>query len=96
MKKYYFQESDENCYTIDYHLEYMKANGINEMKIFEAKMETGNGYYFCSEYGECGESGDGCGKDCCEYKPRNGKNGRCIHSKNTYEQTEKFIILISK
>lgn len=91
--KFYFREDDECCYTVESHLEYMKENCINEMKVFEAERETKSDYFWCKYYGETGEVGEGCGKMCDEYKPLNGKNGRCYHYGFCYEPTEKFIIL---
>lgn len=93
MKKLYFQKSDENCYSKEYHLEYMQENNIQQMELFESKVETGNGMFFCKHFFEIGEVNGTCGKICEAYAPRNGKNGRCRHSGHTYEQTEKSIIL---
>ena len=63
------------------------------MEVFEAKREVGSDYFFCTELDEVGEVGQGCGKFCYHYKPRNGKNGRCKHSGSVFEQTEKTKIL---
>jgi len=71
----------------------MKENGINQMQAFEAKIEHNTGYFFCRHFLEVGEVGQGCGKRCKQYKPRNGKNGRCINSANVYEHTDKSIII---
>jgi hypothetical protein len=71
----------------------MKEEGIDEIELIEAEMEAGTGYFYCTQYGECGIVGESCGKFCDEYKPRNGKNGRCRFSANTYEQTEKHFTL---
>lgn len=93
MAKYYFRDDDELSYTIQGHLDYMKEFDIKELKVFEAKMINDNEYFFCSKYFEVGEKGQDCGKFCKDYKPRNGKNGRCCFSSNCYEQTDKFRIL---
>ena len=92
-EKLYFKHDDEGCYTLNHHQEYMKDNFIDEMILFEAKRETGMGYFYCREYGEIGEVGEGCGKLCDGYKPNNGKNGRCKHYGWCYEQTENKFIL---
>jgi hypothetical protein len=42
---------------------------------------------------EVGEVGEGCGKFCQQYKPLNGKNGRCKHYGYVYEQTDKVKLL---
>lgn len=93
MAKYYFQKDDENCYNLVYHIQYMRENYIEQMEVFEAKAEYGTGYFFCLHYQEIGESGESCGKVCDHYSPRNGKNGRCKHHGNVYEQTDKVKLL---
>jgi hypothetical protein len=91
-KRYFFQKDDENCYTLDYHLQYMAENHIKEMDVYLAKRETQSDYFFCKHFQGCGERGE-CGKHCEAYKPRNGKNGICKHFGYTYEQTEKCFTL---
>ena len=94
MAKYYFRKDDENCYEIETHFSYMRENGITEMEVFEAKRETGTGYFFCKHHLEVGEVGQSCGVYECEsYIPNNGKNGRCKYSGYVYEQTDKKITL---
>ena len=91
--KLYFMKDDELCKPISLHKEWMKENGVQELTVFEAKMETKTKYFFCSEVGEIGETGESCGKYCESYHPRNGKNGRCRYSKNLYEQTDKAKLI---
>lgn len=94
--KYYFRsdDSDGNCYTIKQIKEDMKEQGISELKVFEAIREVGGDYFYCKKYYEIGDKSEGgCGKICDEYKPRNGKSGRCIHHSHTYEQGEKELII---
>lgn len=96
MAKFYFSpHEEETCYHKQYYLDYMKQNRIKEMTVFEAKAEIGSDMFFCKELLEVGMKGegDGCGKMCEHYKPRNGKSGRCKHSGFVYEQTEKSITL---
>lgn len=96
MAKFYFSSHEpEHCYPKQYHLDFMKENRIKEMTVFEAKAEIGSDMFFCKELMEVGAKGegDGCGKMCQHYKPRNGKSGRCIHSGHVYEQTDKSITL---
>jgi hypothetical protein len=95
MAKYYFRDDDDDemAYTIDSHLEYMDDHNIKELKVFEAKIVTGSDFFYCTKYFEIGEKGQGCGRFCDDYKPRNRKNGRCCYSSNCYEQTDKFRIL---
>jgi hypothetical protein len=67
----------------------MKENGLTEMDVFEAEIETDTGYFWCSEFDAITEKNDyTCGRWCEKYKPRNGKSGRCIFNKNCYDQTE--------
>lgn len=40
-------------------------------------------------------SGEGCGKECSYYKPRNGKNGRCRFSRNCYEPDYKNPMILN-
>ena len=91
MAKYYFADWDEEkCYTIDTHLDYMQENNITKMVIYEAKAEFGLGFFYCKEYMDVYEQdGMTCGKHCEKYKPRNGKNGRCVHNGYCYEKTDK-------
>lgn len=94
MKYFYFREDDdENCYLKKDILEDMRENGIETLKIFKAKRMTGEGYFWCTVNQEVGEVGNGCGRFCEAYKPRNGKNGRCRFSGYCYEPTEESEIL---
>lgn len=89
MSKYYFREDDdENCYQKASIIEQMKIDGITELSVVEAKRKTAMGYFYCQKYSEVGEVGESCGKQCGGYKPRNGKNGRCVYSGNCYSPTE--------
>lgn len=93
-EKFYFREDDdERCYLKKDIIEDMRDGGITSLKIFEAKRMTGESYFWCSLNQEVGEVGQGCGKYCSQYKPRNGKNGRCRFSSHCYEQTDKSITI---
>jgi hypothetical protein len=97
MSKFYFREDiDECCFTKKQIIEDMKEECISELKIFEAMRVTGESYFWCSINQEVGEKGEGCGRLCKQYKPRNGKNGRCRYSSYCYEHTDKSQILKSK
>ena len=94
MAKFYFREDDdERCYQKKDILAEMKEFGIAELKIFEAKRTIGESYFWCTVNQEVGEVGQDCGRFCPDYKPRNGKNGRCRFSGSCYEPTEKVTIL---
>jgi len=92
--KLYFCDIDgnENCYGLEYWKWYKSDNELSELKLTEAKRETGTGYFFCKEFKEVGETGN-CGKICSKYHPNNGKNGRCKHYGYCYEQTDKTITI---
>jgi len=92
--KLYFQKDEEMAYSLQYHLDYMKENDIKEMEVFEAKIEYVKGFFFCKEFGSMGEVGEGCGKICIEYSPRNGKSGRCKHSGHLYSPGKSKILKI--
>lgn len=95
MKYYFCFELDElMCFPLRYIKETLKDLDLDEVEVIEAKIVTGVGLYFCDEFRQVGETSDGyCGKTCEKYSPRNGQNGRCRHSKNTYEPTEKRKII---
>jgi hypothetical protein len=94
-KSLYFEKDSDMCYTIQAHFEAMKEQDIKQMTVFKAKVERGTGMFFCKAFGEVGEAGEGCGKECSEYNPRNGKSGICKHYGYVYEQTDKKLILKS-
>lgn len=92
--KLYFQENDPICYDLKYHRYYMYENGINELKLYEAKREVNSPYFFCKLYERVGEKSESeCGKMCEGYKPRNGVSGCCKHIGFTYEQTDNIYLL---
>jgi hypothetical protein len=94
MAKFYFREDDdERCFLKKDIIADMKENGIRELKVFEAKRVIGESYFWCSVNQDVGETGQDCGKFCPDYKPRNGKNGRCRFSGHCYEPSEIPILL---
>ena len=64
MAKYYFSKYHESCYQLNYFKEYMIDKDIKEMELFEAEIEIGNGYFFCTHIKilDVGEVGEGCGE----------------------------------
>ena len=98
MAKYYFleEDSDDGCWDLEGIKDIIEHQlGLKEKEVYEAKMIKGLGFFYCSKFGEVGETSEGgCGKVCKEYKPRNGKSGRCVHSKNCYEPDKKVLITI--
>jgi len=98
--KYYFRDvDDENCYTLSHWRNYLKENGLNEIKLFEAERikSSDTEYFYCHVVGETGLKGENtCGRNCENYIPCNGKTGKCKFYGNTYEAKENFIILKNK
>ena len=96
MSKYYFNAEEvdaENCYGKQYWQEVADEEG-KDIELYEAAPDYGTDYFYCSEYGVVGDkTGSDCGKSCEGYSPRNGKNGRCKHSKSCYTATDKKIIV---
>jgi hypothetical protein len=92
--KFYFRRfDDELCFTEKYHLENMKDEGIKELQVFEAKPFWDEQYFFCRAVNECGEKGN-CGKECEDYEPCNGKNGRCRHMGKFYEPGNAVTLIV--
>lgn len=94
MAKIYFQEDGEHGRLISWHLDYMRENGIPEMKVYEGEPEYDTDHFYCKEYFEVGLKSEGsCGKICEGYAPRNGKSGRCKHSTHCYDITDRVKVL---
>jgi len=95
MSKYYYDESCESMATLKSWREFMIENDIRELKLFEAKVEYGTGYFICTVFDEIeiSEVGNCSNKFCDKYEPRNGIKGICNHYGYTYEQTDKVKIL---
>lgn len=97
MSKYYFCKyvfydddiGDEFCYELKTIIKEAKELGLKKVEVIEAEADTGIGFFYCDMFNFCGEVGEGCGKECEAYKPRNGKNGRCVHSGHCYSRTDK-------
>lgn len=88
----FFRDDDASCFKIPDHVEYMKQNGLSEMKLYLAEREVGVDHFFCKHFDEVGQRFQ-CGTWCQGYSPRNGKSGVCRHFGFTYEQTEKCFTL---
>ena len=103
MKLYFVEQTisdvwDEYAYNLKYILAKMKEDGITELKVFKAEREIGTDYFFCRAIDEVGlkyPKGDGCGRWCPDYIPRNGKNGCCKHRGFCYEKGDEFILNIN-
>lgn len=87
MKCYFSNIEPEFCRTKQYLLDKMKDEEINELIVFEAKRITNDFMFYCREHMATGLVGDGCGLNCEDYNPRNGKSGCCKHRGFCYEST---------
>lgn len=96
-EKYYFQDEDsEHCYTKDYFIREMEETGLKEMKVLEAvKGGVDKDFIWCKETDTCGEKSE-CGRMCDDYKPRNGKNGICIHRGILYSYSYGKEVILTK
>ena len=96
MKKetlYFEEENGESCWDIGEFQDRIQ-DGEKEIFLREAKRDFGSGFMWCKEDCECVESGDDiCGRSCENYKPRNGKSGRCVHLDNTFTPIGEVLVL---
>lgn len=98
MAKKYFVDvfNDCFCYTKECIIDMMKVEGIKEVKAYEAVREINNDFFWCNEFGEVGEKGQSCGKQCRSYAPRNGKSGCCKHVGNLYAKGEELTLSVTE
>lgn len=92
MKKYFELYSDEGICCPLKHWKDEANNRGTDIELCEAEIEYGTEYFWCSEHQAFGLKDEGgCGKECEDYKPRNRKSGRCVHSKHSYASTDKEL-----
>jgi hypothetical protein len=92
--KLYFKDKDsEYCQSLDSFKDEMRLNGIQEMTVIEAVKDNSKDYFYCQSAGEVTENDGICGKGCCDYEPRNGKNGICNHKSPCYFPDGKAITI---
>jgi len=83
MPKFYFQtEHSEMCYSLAYHLDNAKDEGLTEIELFEAVPMKDDKFFWCRAVDQIAEHGS-CGKSCEEYDPCNRKSGKCRFKQNT-------------
>jgi len=85
---------EHGCYPIARHLDQMEENAQAERKLYRARPEVGSSIRYCTEFGEHVERGEGCGRQCDSYEPRNGKNGLCRHSAHCYDADRKDVLVL--
>lgn len=97
-QKLYFSDFDEErAYTLDYIIDEMKERELTECEVSIATRDTDKSYFFCRAVQEvCVKppEGEPCGKECCDYEPRNGKSGCCKFRGYCYEPGKKFKLSI--
>ena len=92
--RFFFQDDDCYCYTLQYHINFMKKNNLTEMDLWLAEREANVDYFYCKFFQECGiKSESNCGKLCSAYKPRNKKSGICKYFGYSYKKTKKCFTL---
>ena len=80
MRYYFHTYDDEICYNEEYWQQFMKAEELTEIEVFEAVPEKFYDQFWCKQYATVGQKDNKtCGKVCKKYAPRNGKNGCCKH-----------------
>lgn len=93
-EKLYFAKDEEYCYPLQVFQDRIN-DGETEILLQVAKYAIGADFMWCKKQGEAFEKGsDNCGVgNCDDYKPRNGKNGCCIHLVNGYEPSGPMFTL---
>jgi len=99
-QKFYRTESGEKYYTLNKHVDDMREHELDELTLHEAEREIDGQYMWCSLHnGEIERkrynhyADTGCGKDCEDYKPRNGRSGICHHLTHCSEETGRIFRL---
>jgi Mn-containing catalase len=96
MKKLYFRNEDsERCHEKEYFIDEMKDVGIKEMMVFVVQKDKSKDYFWCKAIDDvCANDDTHCGKECEDYKPCNGKSGKCRLKGYCYIPTNKVILTI--
>lgn len=77
-KLYIYNQDDQLCIDMDAVKDRMRDDELTEKTVTEAVVDHDKSYFWCLATQDVGETGEGtCGKDCKDYKPRNGKFGAC-------------------
>ena len=94
MKMYFMNAESELCHDLESTKDTIRCLGLKEMEVFKAVPERNTGMFWCKHFGEIGFSNESCGRQCAEYRPRNGKSGRCIDHSTPYTKGEKILIKV--
>jgi hypothetical protein len=93
---YFVRDFSENCFPLKYWKNKIKEDKLESLVLYKAELDTKSWHFYCTQFGSVGSVGEGCGKECEKYSPRNGKSGRCRFSNNCYLETDKKIVLTNK
>lgn len=91
---YFLEKESELCHSLDTIKDMIRREGLKEKDVFTAVQERNTGMFWCLFFGEIGFSNESCGKQCKEYRPRNGKSGICCDHRTPYSHGEKITISI--
>jgi hypothetical protein len=91
-----YDEADDSilAYPAALHRDEILGSEVAERRLYRARPEKGSSYFYCREHGEVGKKGEGCGRLCDSYEPRNGKNGRCRFSAPCYEAVTNEVLVV--
>lgn len=96
-KLFFRSENSEHCHDKDYFIDEMKDSGMKEMVVLEALPDKGKDYFWCKAINDAClpmNSFDGCGVNCEDYDPCNGKSGKCRHKTHCYKHGNEVLISI--
>ncbi len=94
IKGLFFNNLDEMCRPLSYHINEMVHEGVDELTLNLAEREIGSDFFYCRKFDVVGEKSEwGCGRECKHYAPRNGKSGACKHIGYTYDNTGRMFLL---
>ena len=95
MKLYFETLDSERCYSLEDIKDRMRFDNIEAKTVYEAEIDRSvQDFFWCKAEGEVGEKGN-CGKQCEDYKPRNGKSGCCKHWGHLYKTNENKKLTIN-
>ena len=103
-QKLYFNDfNEEKAYTLEHIIDEMEKREITECEVSVAIRDIAQSCFFCVAVQKVVAvqknsvrlpEDESCGKLCCHYKPRNGKNGCCKSKNYRYIPGDKFRLSI--
>lgn len=83
--KVYRRVNAEVLYDARTQTDMAEIDGETSFTAWEGVRMVGEGFGWCAEFNFHIEKGEGCGKLCEKYRPRNGKSGICMEWRHCYE-----------